>query len=92
MVDVGANIGVTSLIMSQVVPDGTVVAIEAGRRNFALLTDNLRANGCANVVPVFAAASRERGTVEFSENTRVWWSCGGAASRRDRLHGRRNQG
>ena len=68
-VDVGANIGVTTLLMSQVVPMGTVVAVEAGRRNFALLSENLDANGCSNVHRVFAAVSSRAGTVHFSENT-----------------------
>ncbi|MEO6651993.1 MAG: FkbM family methyltransferase [Ilumatobacteraceae bacterium] len=69
VIDVGANIGVTTLIMSQVVPSGSVVAIEAGRRNFTLLEENLKANGCSNVTAVFAAASRSAGTLEFAEST-----------------------
>ena len=67
--DVGANIGVTTLILSQVVRSGTVFAVEAGRQNYALLSENVEGNGCSNVEPIFAAVSSRSGTLEFSENT-----------------------
>jgi FkbM family methyltransferase len=50
-VDVGANIGYYSLLLSRCVgPQGRVHAFEPEPANFALLQANLRFNGCSNVV------------------------------------------
>jgi FkbM family methyltransferase len=49
--DVGANIGVHSLLLSDLVgPDGRVHAYEPEPRNFALLEANLAENGATNVI------------------------------------------
>lgn len=56
--DVGANVGVFSVLASGIVgPSGTVVAIEASPRINAYLERNLERNGCANVHRLAKAAS-----------------------------------
>jgi FkbM family methyltransferase len=54
--DIGANIGVHSLLMSELVgPTGRVYAFEPERRNFALLEANLKLNGVTNVTAAATA-------------------------------------
>jgi FkbM family methyltransferase len=54
--DVGANIGVHSLLMSELVgPAGRVYAFEPERRNFALLEANLKLNHVTNVTAAATA-------------------------------------
>jgi len=51
VVDIGANVGVHSLLASSLVgPQGRVHAIEASPSTFTRLRRNVEANGCANVV------------------------------------------
>lgn len=67
MIDVGANIGITSLIAAAYLPEGKVVAVEASPRNCIALEANFRRNGLetAEVVP-FAVGSAP-GELEFNE-------------------------
>lgn len=68
VVDVGANIGVHTLLAARSVGvGGRVLAIEAHPRTFAALEDNLRLNACGNVTAVQAAAGPETGTVRLSD-------------------------
>jgi FkbM family methyltransferase len=54
--DIGANIGVHSLLMSELVgPAGRVYAFEPERRNFALLEANLKLNRVTNVTAAATA-------------------------------------
>ena len=63
-VDVGAYIGTHTLALAQFVgPAGRVVAIEPQAPSFALLADNVAANGLANVSLHHAAAGVEPGTI-----------------------------
>ncbi len=50
--DVGANIGVMSLCLARLCPDGRVYAFEPGRASRAYLEANIAANALTNVVPV----------------------------------------
>jgi FkbM family methyltransferase len=75
--DVGANIGITSLILSQVFDQGQVVAFEPGARNFVLLEQNLAANAIPNVTPVKTALSDSVGTGAFVENSAYGGMVGG---------------
>lgn len=53
--DVGANIGVLTTLMSRVAgPTGRVMAVEPQPAVYALLVEVLRRNGCANATPVQA--------------------------------------
>jgi FkbM family methyltransferase len=64
VVDVGANVGYFTVLMSHAVgPEGTVVAVEPEEGNLALLDANLRRNGCENVRVVRAAAWDRAGTL-----------------------------
>jgi FkbM family methyltransferase len=64
VVDVGANIGMYSVIGSAAVgPTGSVVAFE--KTNFAFLERNLAENGCGNVVPIQAAVGSRSGKIQL---------------------------
>jgi len=61
-VDVGANVGYFSVLASRIVGDhGQVLAFEAAADNFALLQENLVANGCSNVAAQQIAVSNTDG-------------------------------
>jgi FkbM family methyltransferase len=47
--DIGANIGIFTLIMSTLCPDGHVFAIEPSSRNLSYLRENLQVNQVSNV-------------------------------------------
>lgn len=52
-VDIGAHVGYYSLIASRKIgPVGKVFSFEPDPRNYALLTANISANNCTNVIPV----------------------------------------
>jgi FkbM family methyltransferase len=62
IVDVGANIGLFTLKASKKVgKKGKVIAFEPGKRNFALLSRNIRINRCQNVIPLHVAVSDYNG-------------------------------
>jgi FkbM family methyltransferase len=61
--DVGANIGLHSIVMSRC--GFEVQAYEPDPTHFGLLQRNLARNGCKQVSPVNAAVSRRAGTLEF---------------------------
>ncbi len=63
--DVGANIGVTSLIMSQVFTNGRVFAFEPSPTVYRLLEANLNNNEALNVTPIRQAVGSGIGTLEF---------------------------
>jgi FkbM family methyltransferase len=66
VVDVGANIGLLTLIAAhQVGPQGRVFAFEPGPLSFALLSANIAANGYHNVTIDNAAVSDRDGTVDL---------------------------
>ncbi|HET6884330.1 MAG TPA: FkbM family methyltransferase [Pirellulales bacterium] len=61
--DVGANIGLHSIVLSRCGFD--VHSYEPDPTHFRLLKRNLALNGCSRVTPVNAAVSRQAGTMEF---------------------------
>ena len=62
--DVGANLGIYSLLASRWVgSEGSVHSFEPDPENFALLTRNVRANGCENVTTHQAAVADEVGEI-----------------------------
>jgi FkbM family methyltransferase len=69
VVDVGANIGDTTLLSSILVgTDGGVTAIEAHPRTFARLEENLRLNNASNVRAVHSAVGHQSGFIDFSDS------------------------
>jgi len=69
-VDVGANIGVTALIMGAYAGAGArVIAVEPGPQSFALLQKNLALNEASTVSAVRCAVSDAPGQVTFCENS-----------------------
>ncbi|MFZ0847079.1 MAG: FkbM family methyltransferase [Pseudolabrys sp.] len=67
VIDVGAHVGLHSLVLSRLVGEaGSVVAIEASPANAALLRRHLQWNDCRNVTVVEAAAGDKDGQVSFS--------------------------
>lgn len=66
LIDIGANIGVTSIEVLSRMPKATAVAIEPDVRNFSLLQDNLALNGLQHRVRTLQYALSDRaGNVEF---------------------------
>jgi FkbM family methyltransferase len=61
VIDIGANIGLYTIISSKRVgANGKVVAIEADPSNFEMLNSNIKLNQLTNVIPVnYAAYSKE---------------------------------
>jgi len=65
--DVGANIGIHSLFMSELVgPGGRVYAFEPEPRNFGLLEANLALNGVTNVTAIATALGDSVGTCRLT--------------------------
>jgi FkbM family methyltransferase len=65
-VDVGAHIGIETLMLSQWVgPDGQVVSIEPDPGNCKVLTTNLRLNAVSNVEVMQVAVSDRRDKMQF---------------------------
>lgn len=67
--DVGANIGVTSLILSERLRSGRVFAFEPGETVFQLLQENLKNNAVSNVDAYHQAVSDKTQRVRFLENS-----------------------
>lgn len=86
--DIGANIGVMSLAMSALVPQGKVFAFEALPQNFAHLQHNLSINGIANVEPLNVAIYDKNGTLSFDY---VAEFAGGSFASETGVHDHRSQ-
>jgi FkbM family methyltransferase len=68
-IDIGANIGVTSIILGHYLPKGRVFALEPGKTIFGLLEHNLKTNGLPNVTPLNCAVSDQTRTMRFIEQS-----------------------
>ena len=68
VLDVGANIGVSTLAFAHIAGKGRVIAFEPSSRNFTLLLSNIEANGLTNVSAVKAALSNVESTVTLLED------------------------
>ena len=65
--DVGANIGLYTLALAAMAPEGSVWAFEPGPSTFEFLSRNVEINSLVNAHPVNAAVSDVTGTVEFQD-------------------------
>ncbi len=60
VLDIGANLGQMSIYFSKLVgPLGKVFSLDADDYIFNILVKNIKANGCANISPVFGAVYNE---------------------------------
>jgi FkbM family methyltransferase len=74
-VDVGANIGILTLLASKIVgPEGKVVSVEAHPQTHGALLQNLQLNRITNVAAVNCAVGREDGTVRLSDRLDDDWN------------------
>jgi FkbM family methyltransferase len=67
-IDIGANLGVYSVTIAQVNPQKKVVAVEASKRNYELLKENVRINTLSNCKCILKAVSNQKGTIKFYIN------------------------
>lgn len=63
--DIGANVGVHTLIMAELASSGHVHAFEPSSVNFAHLSENIRANGFRNATPYHLGLCHVQGDREF---------------------------
>lgn len=70
VLDVGANFGVMSVIMSRLSdPGGHVFAFEPIPTTFKTLEKNIRRNGCSNVTCLGLGVGAKTGTLRFTDST-----------------------
>lgn len=67
--DVGANIGLTALMMADVVTQGRIYAIEAAPRNVSALRRNVFEHGASVIRTVHCAVGAQEGSVPFADNS-----------------------
>lgn len=68
-IDVGANIGLTSIILSRHLVRGRVYSFEPSSISFELLNLNLKTNDCSNVSVENKAVSDTEATLDFRDNS-----------------------
>ncbi len=69
VVDVGAHIGLWSLVLSHVVQStGAVVACEPSQRAFAILSQNISLNHLTNIRPLRLALSHKKGVARLYQD------------------------
>ena len=74
-IDIGANIGAKSFIMSRRAADGKIYSIEAGKRVYEALQANVAANAMQNVTAINAVMTDITQSVTFEENS-AWGHIG----------------
>ncbi len=62
IIDLGANIGVYSIVVAKMFPDATVFSLEPERKNFETLKRNVEMSGAKNIVLVNKAVAARSGT------------------------------
>ena len=67
--DVGANVGVWTVLMSKFNPSARIHSFEPNSATFNLLEVNVKENSCGNVTLINAAASDQEGTALFEVPT-----------------------
>ena len=69
IIDVGANIGFVSALISVHNPSARIYAIEPGLRNFEFLSKNIESNKFKNIYPFNFACGSKEGFANFYENS-----------------------
>ena len=67
--DIGANIGIKTLLLAQYVPNGRVIAIEAAPTVASLLNQNIDRGGMKNVTIVETAVGDTDGMTRFADQS-----------------------
>jgi FkbM family methyltransferase len=67
--DIGANIGVKALALSEIAPNGRVYSFEPAPTVYPILVSNIAENGCRNVDTKQIALSNTDGEVLFHDNS-----------------------
>jgi FkbM family methyltransferase len=65
-IDIGANIGIKSILLSQIANQGRIIAVEPGPNVARLLEVNIAESGMSNVSVVRAAVSDRVGVLHFA--------------------------
>jgi FkbM family methyltransferase len=73
VVDIGAHIGLFTVLASKAAVKGRVYAFEPFSANFGLLKENVSLNRLDNVTPVNAAVSSRTGRLRFFLNNTATW-------------------
>jgi FkbM family methyltransferase len=68
-VDVGANVGLMTLYISDYCRSGRIISVEPNGAVFEALQNTIRANAIGNAVPVNVAVTDRDGEVRFSEDS-----------------------
>ena len=68
VIDIGAHIGLFSLLVSQLCKTGKILSFEPVRENFDLLVSNLKLNHVENVLPFNIAVSKNSGSLDLFLN------------------------
>jgi len=68
IIDIGAHIGLFSLLASQLCKTGKILSFEPVRENFDLLVSNLKLNHVENVLPFNIAVSKNSGSLDLFLN------------------------
>ena len=68
IIDIGAHIGLFSLLVSQLCKTGKILSFEPVRENFDLLVSNLKLNHIENVLPFNMAVSKNSGKLNLFLN------------------------
>jgi FkbM family methyltransferase len=69
VLDLGAHVGYFALLLAKLVgANGTVIAFEPHLGNFRVLQENMRLNGCTNVVLENRAVAATSGTMSLKSN------------------------
>ena len=72
ILDVGAHIGIFTVLAARQAPLGKVFALEAEQENFTILERNIAANGLTNVFSQQLALSGGNGTVKLFRSSDNW--------------------
>lgn len=67
-IDIGANLGIYSVSIAQANPSKKIIAVEALKRNYELLEENVRINALSNCECILKAASNKDGPIKFYIN------------------------
>ncbi len=65
IIDIGAHIGLFSLLVSRSCPNGKIFSFEPIKKNFSLLNNNLELNKLKNIFPFNLAVSKESSKIKL---------------------------